>query len=83
MVKPTVSDYVSRLHSDLVPEVSKGRYDKAWNNFEDWLKQRDQQVTEDSLMAYAVYLQEEGYAPTTLRTVTSMLEKNAWALENQ
>ena len=51
MKKPTISDFVSRLHSSLEPEVSKGRYNKAWNTFESYLKQRDQQVTEKGLMA--------------------------------
>ena len=81
MTNPTVSSLVSQLNHGLVPSVSKSKYDKAWNNYETWLKKQDNtSVCGETIQAYAVYLDSSSYAPTTIRSVVSMLKKKSVSL---
>ena len=76
MTNPTVSSLVSQLGQGLVPSVSKSKYDEAWNNYETWLKSQDNtSVCGETIHAYAVHLDSSSYAPTTIRSVVSMLKK--------
>ena len=62
MTNLTVKNLVSKLHEGLIPEVSKYKYDKAWENIEKWLTSQDPplEVSEDTVMAYAVNLHTSG-----------------------
>ena len=76
MPKLTMNSLVTKLYDGLLPTVSKSKCNKAWDNFKKWMEENDQEnVTEETLLAYTMWLHEAGYAPTTLRSVVSMLKK--------
>ena len=52
MTNLTVKNLVSKLHEGLIPEVSKSKYDEAWENMEKWHTSQDPplEVSEDTVM---------------------------------
>ena len=83
MSKPTLNNLVTKLHDNLLPTVSKTKYNNAWQKFQEWMKDNDESVVDEKvLLAYVMAMHDSGYAPTTLLSIVSMLKKKAVSLNH-
>ena len=60
----------AQIYSDLLPRISKHKYDKEWQKLLDFSS-----VTRQAVFAFEASLKNAGYSPPTLRTSVSILKK--------
>ena len=66
----------AQIYSDLLPRISKHKYEKEWQKLLDFTESKNlSSVTEEAVFAFEASLKNAGYSPPTLRTSVSMLKK--------
>ncbi len=76
----TNEEKMAAIMEDLLPTTSRKQYERAWFDFDQWLKKNDfptgvaDEPTESAFVLYFKYLREEKqYKPSTLWSRYSML----------